>query len=78
MGIVRIEKKYEQARQPKLEHGRGDSEMVRKCSRDIRGGSITEDMEVGGSQKAEGPKLRWRDVLQKDMKKTGVKTEARD
>ena len=34
-----------------------------------------ENMEVGGHRKIGTPKLRWSDVIRKDMKEKGVKIE---
>ena len=49
--------------------------MVRPCGEKDRRRCSYENMEVGGHRKRGRPKLRWSDVIRKDMKEKGVKIE---
>ncbi len=58
-------------------------EQIRKARRRWLGhverkteeGGVMRNIDVGGHQKIGRPKLRWSDVIRKDMKEKGVKIE---
>ena len=59
---------------------RSETEMVRPCGEEDRrryskGIMGTRNMEVSGHRKIEIPKLRWSDVVRKNMKEKGVQRE---
>ena len=49
--------------------------MVRTCGEKDRRRYSNENMEVGGHRKIGRPKLRWSDVIRKDMKEKQVRIE---
>ena len=62
----------------KWENKRSETEMVRPCDEKDWRRCSNEKMEVGGHQKIWRPKLRWSDVIKKDMKEKEKIEETQD
>ena len=51
------------------------TEMVRSCRENDKGRYSNDNMEVSANRKVERATVKWRDVIQNDMKETGVQRE---